>query len=116
MRVAHLFQQAVYVAARTTANGWGEPGYSAPVRRAARVERGDAITPAGEGEQSSITATIATAERIGPEDRVWLPLPGESEPSAEDVADTSKALIPGPQGVAPSVSLGGVTHFYVTKV
>lgn len=116
MNVAHLLRQRIAVAAYQSTTEWGEPGYSAPRTIPARVEWSDGVAPAGEGEQVTVTATLATLERIGSKDRIWLPRPGESAPAPSDVADATKARTPNAEGCAASTNLAGGTDFYVTKV
>jgi len=116
VRVRHLLKQSVTVAPYVGVDGYGDPSYGPQVACPARVEWTEAVTPAGDGEQTTRTATIITEAPIGPEDRVWLPALGATVPTAEDLADDSKARTPGPGGCSPSPGRNGTADFYVTRV
>lgn len=107
MNIRHLLTQTVTVAAYTSANGYGEPGYGPQRPIPARVEVEDGVQNAGEGEEATVTATIYTAERIGPQDRVWLPGTDTSSVSAARKTMAADDAVP---------LRGSTPDFYVTKV
>ncbi|GEL75206.1 hypothetical protein [Myxococcus virescens] len=110
MDIRHLLTQVVTVAPYVAANDFGEPGYGPQRQVQARVEKVLGIAQEGAtGSEARASAVLVVAERIGPQDRVWLP--------GSNVADPRQAQVPGPDGVTEGIPLAGTgAAFYEIRL